>query len=72
MTCIQTQTFNEPTCVVVPKAPVHVLAPHVPATVHIASVSHLAWTGANIEALLVVGVMLVAVGITILRVRWSK
>lgn len=72
MTCIQTQTFNEPSCVGVPKLSKVTSAPHVPATVHIASVSHLAWTGANIEALLVVGVMLVAIGITILRVRWSK
>lgn len=72
MTCVQTQTFNEPTCVSVPKLSKVVTAPHVPQSVFHSSVSHLAWTGANIEALLVVGVMLVAIGITILRVRWSK
>lgn len=69
MTCIQTQTFNEPTCVVVPKLSKVTSAPDLPKTVHIASVSHLAWTGANIEALLVVGVVLVALGVTILRLR---
>ena len=69
MTCIQTQTFNEPTCVSVPTVHRLVSAPNVPIHHLSALHGHLAWTGANVEALLIVGVMLVALGITILRLK---
>lgn len=67
VTCVQTQTFNEPTCVSFPTVHKVVSAPNVPIHHLSALHSHLAWTGANVEALLVVGVLLVALGITIIR-----
>lgn len=69
MTCVQTQTFNEPSCVSVPKLHTVVSAPDVPKTHFVPLQAHLAWTGANVEALLVIGVLLVCVGVTILRFR---
>ena len=69
MTCIQTQTFNEPGPTCVPTVHKLVSAPDAPIHHLSALHGHLAWTGANVEALLVVGVILVALGITILRLK---
>lgn len=65
MTCIQPSTFHEPSCVQIPT-----IGPHAsisgPQIVHVVSsspISHLAFTGADIETLFGVGLLAVVVGL---------